>query len=84
MRNINEDIESIGLTFRGAEDLTNDRGQCRPFIRTHRRKWLALGTDDDECNVIEHLYSATPRSLLRGALCDRLFDVRGHVKNDTK
>ena len=36
--NINEDITSLGLTLRGALDLTSDRGQWRSFIRTHRRQ----------------------------------------------
>ena len=36
--NINEDITSLGLTLRGAMDLTRDRGQWRSFIRTHRRQ----------------------------------------------
>jgi len=35
--NINEDIESVGLTLRGAMDLAKDRGHWRSFIRTHRR-----------------------------------------------
>ena len=30
------DITSLGLTLRGAMDLTRDRGQWRPFIRTNR------------------------------------------------
>lgn len=34
MNNINEDIESLELTPRGATDLTNDRLQWRSFIRT--------------------------------------------------
>ena len=34
--NVKKDIESIGLTLRGAKDLTKDRGQWRSFIRTHR------------------------------------------------
>jgi len=36
--NINENIESVGLTLRGAMELTKDRGQWRSFIRTHRRQ----------------------------------------------
>jgi hypothetical protein len=36
--NITQDIASLGLTLRGALDLTTDRGQWRSFIRTHRRQ----------------------------------------------
>lgn len=32
--NVNEDMESSGLTWRGAMDLTKDQGQWRSFIRT--------------------------------------------------
>ena len=39
---ISEDIESIGLTFRGTMDLTKDRGQRRSFIRTHRRQMAGV------------------------------------------
>src|SRR6218665_2990132 len=45
---INEDMESIGLTLRGAIDLTKNRGQWRSFIRSIAAKWLASGTDDDD------------------------------------
>jgi len=36
--NVNEDIESIGLTLRGTMGFTRDRGQWKSFIRTHRRQ----------------------------------------------
>jgi len=45
--NINEDIALLlGLTLRGAMDITDHRGQQRSFVRTHRyqmarfRNWL--------------------------------------------
>ena len=49
--NVNEDIESIGLTKRGTMDLTKDLGQWRSFIHQFvpiAAKWLASRTDDDD------------------------------------
>src|SRR6218665_1807840 len=37
---VNEDIDSIGLTLWGAMNLTKNRRQWKSFIRTHRRQMM--------------------------------------------
>ena len=40
--NVNEDFESVGLTLRGAMDLTKNWGQWRSFIHTHQRQMAGV------------------------------------------
>ena len=48
---MNEDIESIGLTLRGAMDLTKDRENGGHLFVSNSAKWLASGNDDDNLSV---------------------------------
>ena len=52
--NINEDIKSIGLTLRGAMDLTKGNGDHS--FQPIAAKWLSLGTDDDDDNDDDNNY----------------------------